>query len=66
MRWLWQRRAARVAEDTARAVRDAEERLRRAQGQTEAIDRRAWQLAHELPAGELYLRLARALGRGDR
>jgi hypothetical protein len=55
-----------VTEHTDQALRDAEERLRRAHGDTWAIDRRAAELAAELPAGELYLRLARALGRDPR
>ena len=58
MRWPWQRRADRVAEDTARAVRVAEARLRAAQAQTDAIDAAAAELARELPAGGLYLRLS--------
>jgi len=66
MRWPWQRRHERVAESTDRVLRDAEARLRAAYGQTWAIDRRAAELARELPAGELYLRLARALGRDPR
>lgn len=68
--WPWKRREARVAGDTDRAVRDAERRLQEAHGQTWAIDRRAAELAAELPAGGLYLRLAQALARnplnGDR
>lgn len=52
-----------MAANTERAELDALRRLRRAHGDTEAIDRRAVELARELPAGELYLRLARALHR---
>lgn len=63
--WPWRRKGARVVDDTERAVRDAEMRLREAHGQSWAIDRRAEELARELPAGELYLRLARVLRRGD-
>ena len=64
--WPWKRRETRVAVDMSDAVREAQERLRLAHGDTWAIDRRAAELARELPAGELYLRLARALGREDR
>lgn len=63
MRWPWTRRVEDAARDTDRALRDAEARLRRAHGQTWAIDRRAAELARELPAGGLYLRVARALHR---
>lgn len=65
MSWPWKRRGAPVAEDTAEALRDAERRLRRAHGETWAIDRRAAELAGELPAGELYRLLARVLRRED-
>lgn len=68
--WPWRRRRSEAAEYAARAERDALARLRRAHGASEAIDRRAAELARELPAGELYLRLAAALARnplrGDR
>jgi len=60
MRWPWQRRHERAAEHVDRALRDAEERLQRAHGESWEIDRRA----AELPAGELYLRLSRVLRRG--
>jgi hypothetical protein len=63
MRWPWQRQHARAAEHTDRAERDAQRRFWRAVGDSEAIDRRAAELAGELPAGELYLRIARALNR---
>lgn len=66
MRWPWARRGVGAAEHTAEALRDAQRRLQQAHGDTWAIDRRAAELARELPAGELYLRLARALGREDR
>lgn len=63
--WPWKRRRDLVAESTDRALRAAQARLQAAHGDTWAIDRRAAELARELPAGELYLRLARALGRVD-
>lgn len=66
MRWPWARQTERVAEHTDQAEMDAQRRLQQAHGESWAIDRRAAELARELPAGELYLRLARALGRGDR
>lgn len=62
--WPWRRRAGEAVEHTARAERDAQERLRAAHGDTWAIDRRAAELARELPAGELYLRLARVFRTG--
>src|SRR5678816_3966981 len=55
MSWPWRRRGANVAASTERAENDALRRLRRAHGDTEAIDRRAAELARELPAGELYM-----------
>ena len=63
MNWPWRRRGANVAASTQRAELDAQRRLRRAHGDSEAIDARAAELARELPAGELYLRVSRALGR---
>jgi hypothetical protein len=53
-----------VAEHITRAEVSAQARLRQARLQSEAIDARAAELARELPAGELYLRVARALHRG--
>ena len=61
MRWPWRRRRAEVAESTDRALLDAQARLRAAHSETEAIDRRAAELARELPASELYWRLASVL-----
>lgn len=66
MSWPWRRRGANVAASTERAEMDAQRRLQRAHGDSEAIDRRAAELARELPAGELYMRISRALGRGPR
>jgi hypothetical protein len=66
MRWPWRRAEGSVAASTERAERDAQARLRRAHGDSEAIDARAAELARELPAGELYLRISQALGRDPR
>jgi hypothetical protein len=66
MNWPWRRRGANVAASTELAELDAQRRLRRAHGDTEAIDRRAAELARELPAGELYTRISRVLGRPPR
>lgn len=65
MRWPWKRKQGERLVEAERELRDAQRRFWRAVGETEAIDRRAAELARELPAGELYLRLARALHRGD-
>jgi hypothetical protein len=66
MRWPWQRRGGRVAGHTDRAELDAQRRLRQAHWDSEAIDARAAELVRDLPAGELYLRVARALNRDPR
>ncbi len=68
MRWPWQRREPRPTSlGTLAATQRAEEAQRRAQAayaQSDAIARRAEDLVRDLPAGELYLRLARAFHRG--
>jgi hypothetical protein len=65
MRWPWQRRETEPVEYPHRALRDAERRFWRAVGETEAIDRRAAELARDLPAGVLYMRLVEVFRRGD-
>lgn len=66
MRWPWTRPEVPRAEYPAEALRDAQERLRRAHEQSDAIVRRAEELARALPAGGLYLRLAAVLARHPR
>ena len=62
MRWPWQRRRAEVVEPAARALQEAQRRLQRARGQTEAIASAGEALA-DLPAAELVRRLGIAFGR---
>jgi hypothetical protein len=62
MRWPWQRRRAGVVALATRELREAQGRLQRARGQTEAIEAAAERVA-ELPAGELVRRLGIAFSR---
>jgi hypothetical protein len=62
MRWPWQRRRADVVEPASQALREAQGRLRRAYGQTQAIEAAGERVA-ELPAGELVRRLSIAFSR---
>lgn len=60
MRWPWQRHKPEGAEYTAAALAQAQERLRRAERQTEAIVRRADEVLNESRPADIVSRVAAA------
>lgn len=66
MRWPWQRPHSDAVEHAERELFEAQRRFWRAVRDAPLVEDRAAELVRELPAGELYARLARALGREDR
>lgn len=65
MRWPWQRPQTSAAEHAERELFDAQRRFWRAVRDAPYVEDRAAELVRELPAGELYLRLSRALRREE-
>lgn len=63
MRWPWQRPHSEAAEHAERELFESQRRFWRAVRDAPLVEDRAAELVRELPAGELYARLARALNR---